>query len=361
MNRPRSIAAFLLLAVLCVPAVGSSKDKPAKRDPRGVSDLPPGKLSDDDRVTLIRGLQSEHAFMKIALPMGKKGVTITKEGQLSPGLMKLQQLVAREGPAAREGDRVQITNFLIEGNKLIFEINGGPRKGPKWYNRIEIYGMGGGTQVKPMDPRVANARGSVVVLEFKGDVPRLSVDEVKKLLSPVFDFTPMSQAEAYQSTLPKIVQDAIKDHRVLVGMDREMVIYAVGRPGKKYRDKDDKGVDYEEWIYGTPPQEVQFVRFLGNEVARLEIMTVDGQKVIKTQREFELAVKKRPQEEAQAKPKTPAKKPTLLGPGEQAPDRDNRDHPSSIPPMGGQPSDGTPTPGHDPQGGQIGVPGSSPN
>ena len=84
------------------------------------------------------------------------------------------------------------------------------------------------------------------------------------------------------------MQEAIKNHKILVGMDREMVIYAMGRPPKKIRDKDDTGADYEEWIYGDPPQEVQFVRFQGNFVARLEIMTVDGEKVVRTQNEVDL-------------------------------------------------------------------------
>ncbi len=71
-------------------------------------------------------------------------------------------------------------------------------------------------------------------------------------------------------------------------MDRDMVIYAKGRPPRKIRDKDDKGVDYEEWIYGNPPEEVQFVRFQGQFVSRLETMTVDGQKIVKTEREVDL-------------------------------------------------------------------------
>jgi len=103
------------------------------------------------------------------------------------------------------------------------------------------------------------------------------------------------------------VQEAIKNHQVLVGMDRDMVIYAKGRPPRKIRDKDDKGVDYEEWIYGNPPQEVDFVRFQGVFVSRLEIMTVDGQKIVRTQKEVdlqsqenELAAKKPEQKPADA-------------------------------------------------------------
>ncbi len=102
-----------------------------------------------------------------------------------------------------------------------------------------------------------------MTLEFDKYVPELTGEQVRNMLAPVFDFKALSQAEAYEKTLPPKVQEAIKNHQVLVGMDRDMVIYAKGRPPKKIRDKDDSGADYEEWIYGDPPQEVDFVRFQG--------------------------------------------------------------------------------------------------
>ena len=132
----------------------------------------------------------------------------------------------------------------------------------------------------------------------------------------MFDFTALTTAEAYEKTLPPKVQEAIKDHQVLVGMDKEMVVYAKGRPPQKIRDKDAQGNDYEEWIYGTPPEEVDFVRFQGSEVARLEIMTVDGQKIVRTEKEVDL--KSAESEMADNKPapnRTIA--PSLLRPGEQ--------------------------------------------
>ncbi len=70
-------------------------------------------------------------------------------------------------------------------------------------------------------------------------------------------------------------------------MNREMVIAAKGRPPKKIREKDGE-TEYEEWIYGDPPQDVDFVRLVGDEVVRLEIMKVNGEKVVRTEKEVEL-------------------------------------------------------------------------
>jgi hypothetical protein len=172
----------------------------------------------------------------------------------------------------------------------------------------------------------------------------LTGDQVRDLLSPVFDFKALNQAEAYEKTLPPKVQEAIKNHKVLVGMDRDMVIYAKGRPAKKIRDKDDKGHDYEEWIYGNPPEEVEFVRFQGAVVARLEIMTVGGEKIVRTEKEVDL--KTADTEVAQKKPAAkPADAPTLLRPGEQEvyPQDKGTQTSAPYPPPGPTGPDATPT------------------
>jgi len=200
-----------------------------------------------------------------------------------------------------------------------------------------------------------DAKGSMVTLYFDKYVPEITGDQVRDMLSPVLDFKALNQAEAYEKTLPPKVQDAIKNHKVLVGMDRDMVIYAKGRPPRKIRDKDEKGQDYEEWIYGTPPEEVEFVRFQGAVVARLEIMTVDGEKIVRTEREVDL-----PSAETEVAQKKPVEKPsdtpppTLRRPGEQPeyPDPRGSSSGSTYPPSNNPypTPGGTPTPTSSPDG-----------
>src|ERR1039457_5823712 len=217
--------------------------------------------------------------------MGEKGLQI-KNGAVTPSDRQVTQLIAEHGAAARPGDRVVITNVVIKDSSIVFEINGGPKKDDKCYQQIQA-GAGGVGGPVGRAPKSLEAKGSQVTLEFDKYVPDLTGDQVRDLLSPVFDFKALNQAEAYEKTLPPKVQEAIKNHKVLVGMDRDMVIYAKGRPPRKIRDKDEKGQDYEEWIYGDPPEEVDFVRFQGQVVARLEIMTVDGQKIVRTEKEVD--------------------------------------------------------------------------
>jgi hypothetical protein len=90
--------------------------------------------------------------------------------------------------------------------------------------------------------------------------------------------------EAYVDTLPPKLKEAILNHHVLVGMDRKMVIYALGQPHDKTRE-DNNGVAFEEWIYGEAPQTTQFVRFVGNRVVRVEVAAVGQDLVVRNQDE----------------------------------------------------------------------------
>jgi hypothetical protein len=123
-------------------------------------------------------------------------------------------------------------------------------------------------------------------------------------------------------------------------MNHEMVIYAKGRPPRKVREKADE-VEYEEWIYGVPPQDVDFVRFVGDEVVRVETMKVDGQKIVRVEKEVDLGAPT----VAKKQEERPANAPTLRRPGEEMPES-NPANPSSMPPVAPAPQ--PTTPGSDP-------------
>ena len=271
-------------------------------------------LTERNRVDLIRTFNAELVYIRADFPMGKVGLTL-KDGKISPSGEKLQEMLALWGPSVKPGDRAMITKFEIRENKIHLEINGGPVKKQKWYQHIQVgVNDAGGTPGGTVDP-TNNPRGSYVDLEFDHHVPDLTVEQLKQLLWPVFDFDSKSPLEAYLLTVPPKVKAAIEAHHVLVGMNREMVIYAKGRPPKRDREKDEQGTEYEEWIYGEPPQDVDFVRLVGDEVVRVETMKVGGQKEVRTEKEIDLVqgVTTAAQEEER-----PAKAPTLRRPGESS-------------------------------------------
>lgn len=357
MMSPRST--WLLAALLLVGLLVSADDKKSPAAP---------KMDEVTRMQLIRAMNAEIVYIRRAFPMGYKGLVI-KNGQVTPNDDEVRNMVALYGPAVKPGDQARITNIQFKGdNKIVFEINGGPKKKTKWYDRISIGTGNADTPINPNQDQNLNARGSAVTLEFDKYVPQIGPDELKQMLSPVFNFDAKSAVEAYLDTVPPKVKEAIKNKQVLVGMNREMVVYAMGRPPQKHREE-----NWEEWIYGKPPDPVSFVRFAGDEVIRVETMKVDGEKLVKTEKEVDLkptVAQAQPAQatgDAQAQPAAQQagadaagmRRPTLKRPGE-ATTPDTEGTAGKLPMPGDSQRRSTdptyPMPGSNP--GQTGPPGS---
>lgn len=308
LRSPRLVTLLAVLLVLSQQSAFGKDPKPGQAPP----------LSKDTRMALIRLLSSEFVWTRKPFPMGEQGIAILPNGDVTPNDSDLKQIVASKGQAFKQGERVQITNVAIKGSEILLEINGGAKKKTKWYDHLQV-GMGGATAQTPQNTEVP--KGSYLAIEYKGYIPEMTLEELKTRIAPVFDFSVKSSAQAYVETLPPIVKKAIENHEALVGMNKEMVSESMGRPPKRIRDKDDQNRSYEEWIFGEPPQDVEFVRFVGDEVVRVEVMKVNGEKIVRTEREIKLddpAV-------ATAAPKPavvprPANAPTLRRPGEEIPD-----------------------------------------
>jgi hypothetical protein len=333
--KPRIPFALLLVLLMGVVSLSASDQQSSREKP----------ISKQTRIDLVRAFDAELVYIRTPFPMGKEGLTL-KDGTLSPSGPQLQALMATWGPAVKPGDQARISAINIKKDRIHFEINGGPIKKQKWYQRIQVSGAGGpDVPLAPSDTS-ANPRGSFVDLVFDHYVPDLSAPELKQLLRPVFDFDAKSPLEAYLETVPPKVKEAIKNHQVLVGMNREMVTYAKGRPPKKIREKDGE-TEYEDWIYGEPPQDVDFIRLVGDEVVRVETMKVDGEKIVRTQKEIELAPKPTLAQTADTQPR-PANAPSLRRPGEELPN----DSPKTLPSGGvAPPPPPTPPPGGNPPSG----------
>lgn len=232
--------------------------------------LQAGKIADDERILLLRGLLSEYGTAKIVVPRSKKPLPI--QAQQGPDRMKWAESLRDEGPCARTGDLVQITKVDIEDDKVTLQINGGYKGGRKWYENVQVGGgMGSSTRTAPIG---GNGRrgpaGTSVVLFFPKDFESISVAEVKKWLAPAIDFEKQRSAtENYIEQMKPEVQQAIKEQRALEGMDREQVVMSMGKPRSKSRETKD-GVELEDWVYGQAPGKITFVTFDGDKVVRIK-------------------------------------------------------------------------------------------
>jgi len=163
---------------------------------------------------------------------------------------------------------VQVTKIDIEDDKIVLQINGGFKGGRKWYSGVQI-GMGGNT-APVSNTNDSNAPGGTsIVILFHKPLEPMKAQEIKKMLAPVLDFEKRSVTQVYSESLPPETQKAIKDKHVMVGMDREQVIMAVGRPEHKSRETKD-GLEVEDWVYGVPPGKITFVTFSGDKVIKVK-------------------------------------------------------------------------------------------
>lgn len=224
------------------------------------------KLTDMDRVKLIRGLTAEFASAKVVLPRSKKPLEIDTEGKWDRA--KWEEMFRENGPAAKVGDQLQITKVTIHDDNIVFEINGGLKTGSSWKDRIQVGGgMGRGTMSPIGSGRLS--MGTAVVLKFPEKLEPIEVAEVKKMLSPVFQFDLHSATESYVENLPPEIKKAIEDKTAVEGMDKEQVQLALGRPRYKSRETKD-GMELEDWVFGQPPGKIIFVTFSGNKVLRVK-------------------------------------------------------------------------------------------
>ncbi|MGH9600426.1 MAG: hypothetical protein ACRD27_11225, partial [Terracidiphilus sp.] len=232
------------------------------------------ELDNRTRLTLIRALQSEQGFAMRPFPRGHKGLTLEANGKLNPAGEAYLDMATTNGLSAKPGDRLVITNVNIDRSRIVFDLNGGPDPKHRFLRHVQI-GMGGPYDNPTMDQSVAGdptqiPTGARLTLAFRGHVPELTAAEVEALLKPMISFNVETPIEAFTNTLPTPLKQAILGHEVWVGMTTDMVIFAKGDPENKSREMEGQ-TPFTVWIYGTPPETVEFVRINGNRVIRVEI------------------------------------------------------------------------------------------
>ena len=297
--------------------------------------LAKSELDAKTRLELIRLLQSEQGFAMRPFPRGHKGLTLVANGKLEPAGEAYLNMVTSQGLSAKPGDRLVLTDIKIDHSKISIELNGGPDLKHRLLRHVQI-GADPNLTVPVVEGDDEERTGARLTLAFDGRVPELTGAEVKALLAPLISFDMKTPIQAFTDTLPTMLKEAILDHHVLVGMSTDMVLFAKGQPESKTREVEGQ-IPFEEWIYGKPPKDVEFVRINGNRVIRLEIAKMGETPVIFTKDEVEglmrtdgtplIPVNTRTAQagDAERNPETqePNAPPSLRNPGEKLPNDKN--------------------------------------
>jgi len=273
---PLPIAAFSSAEEIAVLPDEPADQQAGQSDAQNTSKS--ATLQERSKLDLIRYVSGEFAKATRNLPAGKEGFLVYVGKPLSSEL--LERAVATHGAAVHIGDSAQITKLEFHDHSIAVDVNGGGRGKKHWRDHIQI-GMGGTiptartTTTTPDQengpPGMQPGMGSTIFLEFSKAVPDLTPDELKQLLSPFLDFAKQRSASVHWvDTLPPETKKAIQERRPTVGMDREEVVAAIGKPEHKVRERDSDGNEIEDWIYGQPPSKTVFVRFMGDRVTSIK-------------------------------------------------------------------------------------------
>lgn len=224
------------------------------------------KIQHYDELLLVRGLAHDVAVAKVPLPWGKHGLHIKPDGAIDQ--TQAWKELREKGESVKPGMPVEITDIKFKAGKILFAINGGGKTGGHWYDHLQI-GMGP-MPVPAMSSRQSTtpANGAYITLYLPPRDPKPSVSEVEKLLGQALDFSRESPTVLYSPAVPPKFKEAIKKHRVEVGMSRDAVLSSKGTPDRKVRKENPDGSEEEDWIYGQPPH-VLFVIMVDGTVAKV--------------------------------------------------------------------------------------------
>jgi hypothetical protein len=233
------------------------------------------KLQETSKLELIRYVSGEFAKAAKALPAGKDGFLQYAGKPVNQEL--LDRAVATHGAAVHAGEQAQITRLEFRDHTIVVDVNGGGKGKKHFLDHLQISAGGIPTMRSTSEaqetgpPGIQPGAGSTLFLEFNKNIPDLTPDELKELLAPFLDFAKQRSASVqWFDTLPPDIKKAIQERVAKVGMDREMVVAAIGKPGHKVRERDAQGNEIEDWIYGTPPDKTMFVRFTGERVTSIK-------------------------------------------------------------------------------------------
>ena len=234
-------------------------------------------LTEPSKLALIRFVSGEFAKVRKPIPGGKEGFVLYTDKPLNQEY--LDRVVSTHGAAINTGDNAQITKLEFREHTIIVDINGGGRPRKSWRDRIQV-SMGGPSQAPQTTTTTQQeqgpagfqpGQGGTLYVQFPKNIPDLSPDDLKNLLSPFLDFAKeRSAAVHWIDTLPPEMKKAITDRRAVLGMDKEEVVAAIGKPDRKVRERDAEGYDTEDWIYGHPPDKTVFVHFRGDKVSSIK-------------------------------------------------------------------------------------------
>src|SRR5262245_11326342 len=186
---PNAKPAFSNTEVAIFPALTSEDPQ---QQPAAPSQPRKDRLQESSKLELIRYVSGEFAKAAKSLPAGKEGFLQDAGKPLNQDM--LDRAVATHGAAVHAGDNAQITKLEFRDHTIVVDVNGGGRGKKRFLDRLQIEAGGLPTARTTSDVQqdagpagIQPGAGSTLFLEFNKNIPDLTPDELKQLLSPFLD------------------------------------------------------------------------------------------------------------------------------------------------------------------------------
>ena len=220
------------------------------------------QVAQEARYSILGSMIATEGAARIPMPLGNRGVDLSENGLIDND--RLQKELADNGAVITAGKVVLITGVEFHDDSIEFEIDGGGTKKKGFLSalsNIQI-GIGGGASSPDQNKNDPPVKGSKITLMFADKVPQnITPDELKTLLSPVLDFSKQTLARTAIDALPPEFQEAVKAKEARIGMDANTVLLALGQPNRRIIEKNDEGVEQEDWMYTGRGRRQTFVTF----------------------------------------------------------------------------------------------------
>jgi hypothetical protein len=233
----------------------------------GFAALSHAQLSEDARTKILYAMIATEGAARIPMPLGGEGIDLYDTGQIDAE--KLKKELQKNGSAITAGHIVNITAIEFSDKTIEIELDGGGTKKKSFLSRIQV-GIGNASTSQPAQAE-EQAKGSKIVLKFASRIqPGLTPEQLKDLLNPLLDFNKQSLARTGVDALPPEFKEAVLAKRAMIGMDRNTVLLALGRPHETQRERErNTGVMLEDWLYRGRGDRVTFVTFDGDSVVSI--------------------------------------------------------------------------------------------
>ena len=204
-------------------------------------------LQEESRMMILRSVDGEFARMLTPLPGGKKGFHFRAGEPIDQNA--LRKAIQSSGAALNTGDNVQITKLEFQGKEILVDLNGGGRKQGSWQDHVQM-------QDRPSDPAGADhqpddedgrRRAGAFRQKDRGDVlpgfrPHAAGHDAGPSEAVSERGAGFLEAAVGSGAMDRdaAAQDAgsHREKRAEVGMDRDEVLAAMGRPDRKVREQE---------------------------------------------------------------------------------------------------------------------------